>query len=59
MIDISVVEPIFFAALEKPSAEERAECLAYLGRSAPRPADRARADLVHVLFNHNDFVTVR
>ena len=26
---------------------------------ATRPAQRAREDLVHVLFNHNDFVTIR
>ena len=26
---------------------------------ADDPALRAREDLVHVLFNHNDFVTIR
>jgi hypothetical protein len=26
---------------------------------SPEPAQRAREDLVHVLFNHNDFVTIR
>jgi hypothetical protein len=28
-------------------------------RGAADPARRARADLVHALLNHNDFITVR
>ena len=40
-----------------PSEEERAECLQFLAkRSYGKPA---RENLVLVLFNHNDFVTVR
>ncbi|MGE3817905.1 MAG: DUF1553 domain-containing protein [Isosphaeraceae bacterium] len=38
----------------EPTPDERAECLAYL---SGRP--RGRESLVHVLFNHNDFVTIR
>ncbi len=30
-----------------------------LGCPRNRPGQRAREDLVHVLFNHNDFVTIR
>jgi hypothetical protein len=30
-----------------------------VGPAAPDPLSRAREDLIHVLFNHNDFVTVR
>jgi hypothetical protein len=50
------------------TAEERTACLGYLAEQARKLADvsksvppnrRARADLVHVLFNHNDFVTIR
>ncbi|MFO0953279.1 MAG: PSD1 and planctomycete cytochrome C domain-containing protein [Isosphaeraceae bacterium] len=40
----------------EPDQAERSECLAYLART---PGDRARESLVHVLFNHNDFVTIR
>ncbi len=58
--DPAFVSAAFFRVLGRAAtADERTECLAYLVSSAPRPADRARADLVHVLFNHNDFVTVR
>ncbi|MBI1918775.1 MAG: DUF1553 domain-containing protein, partial [Planctomycetes bacterium] len=52
-----------------PTVQERGECEAALAeltllftadRSAGAPArDRARASLVHVLLNHNDFVTAR
>jgi hypothetical protein len=51
-----------------PTAAERAKCETFLQRQAqgsgpPRPAvdtrSRARESLVHVLFNHNDFVTIR
>ena len=37
--------------------QERGECLAFLAAEGDKQA--ARADLVHVLFNHNDFVTIR
>jgi hypothetical protein len=45
----------------QPTRDEMSECLAYLknrnqGIDAP---ERARKSLVHVLMNHNDFVTVR
>jgi uncharacterized protein DUF1553/uncharacterized protein DUF1549 len=50
-----------------PTEEESAECLAYLkhraGQTAGPPsndsAQRARESLVHVLMNHNDFLTIR
>src|SRR5262249_27519082 len=42
-----------------PTPEERGECSRFLVAQSRLPAGRARADLVHVLFNHNDFVTVR
>lgn len=48
-----------------PTPEEHSECEAALrefGRLAPNQADaqsRARANLLHALLNHNDFITVR
>jgi hypothetical protein len=58
--DAAFVDAAFSRVLGRaPTPEERSECLAYLGSQPRLPADRARADLVHVLFNHNDFVTVR
>jgi hypothetical protein len=43
-----------------PSDEERSACRSYLAdERLKRSPARARADLVHVLFNHNDFVTIR
>ncbi len=58
--DVGFVDAAFSRVLGRaPTDDERAECLAYLGGSGSRPADGVRADLVHVLFNHNDFVTVR
>ncbi len=52
-----------------PSDGERAECIGALerlgsvfaaeGRNGPDPSLRARASLVHVLVNHNDFVSIR
>jgi hypothetical protein len=55
------VEAAFVRILNRPpTSEERSTCLGYLtdeGRA--RSPSRARAALVHVLFNHNDFVTVR
>ena len=50
-----------------PDGEERAACLESLSRikqllttqNHPQPNARAREDLVHVLLNHNDFVTIR
>ncbi len=41
-----------------PSNEELAECLIFLDRRAGSVSDR-RSSLVHVLMNHNDFVTIR
>jgi hypothetical protein len=48
----------------RPTDAERAECLAYLNRSAatcdaPEPSARLRESLVHVLLNHHEFVTIR
>jgi hypothetical protein len=50
-----------------PTSEESAECLAFLKdraavKSTPTSVDaaqRAKESLVHVLMNHNDFLTVR
>jgi uncharacterized protein DUF1553 len=48
-----------------PSEAELNECLAFLQQqterlaSSPEPALRAREELVHVLLNHHDFVTIR
>src|SRR5262249_52132056 len=50
-----------------PTPAEQSASAAFLSRQAkllresdqPDPETRARANLVHALFNHNDFVTVR
>jgi hypothetical protein len=52
-----------------PTDAERAECFSGLARlaaalqnegpTASTPEGRARSALVHVLLNHNDFVTIR
>ena len=50
-----------------PRPEERSACLQFIADETRKlaaakiigPARRARADLVHVLFNHNDFLTIR
>ena len=53
-----------------PTSSERSECEAGLerlagafaaeaARSGSTPEARARSALVHVLLNHNDFVTIR
>jgi hypothetical protein len=39
----------------RPAAQERGECLRFLREAGPH----GREGLVHVLFNHNDFVTIR
>ena len=39
-----------------PTAGETSDCLAYLERGAK---DAARERLLHVLVNHNDFITIR
>jgi mono/diheme cytochrome c family protein len=58
--DAAFIESAFDRILGRgPTPEERAECVRYLAGQPARPASRVRADLVHVLFNHNDFVTVR
>jgi hypothetical protein len=41
-----------------PTSDETRECTAFLESKKSDPA-RAREDLVLVLFNHNDFVTIR
>jgi hypothetical protein len=69
----SFVEEAFLTILcRRPAKDELTECRAFLGsqarllRDAPKagttpvdPDQRAREDLIHVLLNHNDFVTVR
>jgi hypothetical protein len=54
------VEGAFLRVLaRRPSEEEASECESFLrGRSGDTGGD-ARLNLVMVLFNHNDFVTVR
>jgi hypothetical protein len=62
----SAFERIFSRA---PTASERSECLSSLNQlasafaseatSTATPEKRARSALVHVLLNHNDFVTIR
>jgi hypothetical protein len=45
-----------------PTADEQRECLSYLSSRKKSAADaqlKARSSLVHVLFNHHDFVTIR
>ena len=50
-----------------PTSQEIAECLAFLKERAEQnktlssvdSSERARESLVHVLMNHNDFLTVR
>jgi hypothetical protein len=64
------VESAFLRVLSRaPTDAERAECASGLARLAATfasqgthaapPEARARAALVHVLLNHNDFVTIR
>jgi mono/diheme cytochrome c family protein len=50
------VETAFRTVLGRPpSPAEREECTRFLGQAGPK----GRESLVHVLFNHNDFVTIR
>jgi len=50
------VETAFRTMLGRPpSPAEREECARFLGQAGPK----GREGLVHVLFNHNDFVTIR
>ena len=42
-----------------PTAAERRICLESLEKLKKAAAPRARANLVHALLNHNDFVTIR
>jgi hypothetical protein len=50
------VETAFRSVLGRPpSPTEREECARFLGQAGPK----GREGLVHVLFNHNDFVTIR
>jgi hypothetical protein len=50
---------------QSPSAEEVAACVEALkdfeslAAKEKRPAQHARAALIHALLNHNDFVTIR
>jgi hypothetical protein len=55
--DEGFVEAAFLTILgRKPSSAEQAECASFLHDAAP---GAGREGLVHVLFNHNDFVTIR
>ena len=57
--DAAFVRGAFLRVLARPpTAEEAAACVAHLAAAAG-PRERARANLVLVLFNHNDFVTIR
>jgi mono/diheme cytochrome c family protein len=66
--DQAFVDAAFETVLcRPPDDDERAACLESLAKikqtllvqSHPQPDVRAREDLIHALFNHNDFVTVR
>lgn len=67
--DAEFTTAAFERVLSRPPTEaEAVECVAFLreqtrryseARAAADPALRARANLVHVLLNHHDFVTVR
>ena len=46
------------AEAREATAEELSACRQFLADAKTTP-DRAREDLVVVLFNHNDFVTIR
>jgi hypothetical protein len=43
----------------QPTAEEKAECVAFLRARSGRDPLRARENLLHVLVNHHEFVTIR
>lgn len=58
-IDVGDAEAFVRAAFERvlsrgPTREELAACVEFVG-----PGTRARENLVHVLFNHHEFVTMR
>lgn len=66
--DESFVRNAFARVLARvPTADELQTCLAFLGRTEvasvtgaePAAIPRARENLILVLFNHNDFVTIR
>ncbi|HWB14166.1 MAG TPA: DUF1553 domain-containing protein [Pirellulales bacterium] len=66
--DTTFVDATFETVLCRlPDGEERAACLESLAKMKqvllaqhhPQSDARAREDLVHALFNHNDFVTIR
>jgi hypothetical protein len=57
--DEAFVASAFVRVLGRPPAEdERAACAGFLAARTDRPSE-ARASLVLVLLNHNDFVTIR
>ena len=43
----------------RPTDEELAACRDFLAKGSPKGDDSARASLIHVLLNHNDFLTIR
>ncbi len=50
-------DPAHLTLLAKPEKSEIAD--AAVSKASPDATARARENLVHVLFNHNDFVTIR
>jgi Protein of unknown function (DUF1553) len=60
--DDSFVDTAFWHVLNrKPTADERRECISFLLTRRAAQSDTglpARTSLVHVLFNHHDFVTI-
>jgi len=55
--DEAFIDAAFATVLgRKPTPSERAECGPFLREA---PGVRGRESLIHVLFNHNDFVTIR
>jgi Protein of unknown function (DUF1553)/Protein of unknown function (DUF1549)/Planctomycete cytochrome C len=58
--DSAFIAAVFARILgREATGEEAAECVRYLKPQPGAPASRLRESLVHVLFNHNDFVTIR
>ncbi|MFK8113501.1 MAG: PSD1 and planctomycete cytochrome C domain-containing protein [Rubripirellula sp.] len=56
--DSAFVDAIFFRLLGRSAGEdERAQCMEFLNADSNQV--RMRAQLVHVILNHNDFVTIR
>jgi hypothetical protein len=57
--DVAFVRGAFLRVLARAASDEEVKaCEAFLADPS-HPAGRGREDLITVLFNHNDFVTIR